>query len=98
MWRLARRNAIPGGREIARSLSRRLFAASLSRLVPGITAADLEPAPAGVRAQALRRDGGLVDDFLIHEVPRQVHVLNAPSPAATASLEIGAHIARVVLG
>ena len=98
LWRLARRNAIPGGREIARSLSRRLFAASLSRLVPGITAADLEPAPAGVRAQALRRDGGLVDDFLIHEVPRQVHVLNAPSPAATASLEIGAHIARVVLG
>ena len=48
--------------------------------------------PAGVRAQALRRDGGLVDDFLLQTTARQVHVLNAPSPAATASLEIARHI------
>ncbi|MBK8470130.1 MAG: L-2-hydroxyglutarate oxidase [Candidatus Phosphoribacter sp.] len=93
LWRLARRNVVPGAREIVRSLSRRQFAASLSRLVPGIEAADLHPAPAGVRAQALRRDGSMVEDFLVQTHGRQVHVLNAPSPAATAALEIADHIA-----
>ena len=73
-------------------MSRRLFAKSLSRLVPGIGARDLVPAPAGVRAQALRRDGTMVDDFLVQSAPRQVHVLNAPSPAATCALEIARHI------
>ncbi|WP_232847768.1 L-2-hydroxyglutarate oxidase [Occultella kanbiaonis] len=92
LWRLGRRNIVPGAGEIIRSLSRARFAASLSRLVPGITAADLVPAPAGVRAQALRRDGSLVDDFLVQRADRQLHVLNAPSPAATASLEIAAHL------
>lgn len=92
LWQLARRNWRPGAREVARSLSRRRFAESLSRLVPGITADDLVPAPAGVRAQALLRDGSLVQDFLIQRAPRQVHVLNAPSPGATASLEIARHI------
>lgn len=92
LWRLAARNLVPGAAEVGRSLSRQAFARSLARLVPGITAADLVPAPAGVRAQALRRDGGLVDDFLVQTSGRQVHVLNAPSPAATASLEIAAHI------
>jgi L-2-hydroxyglutarate oxidase len=92
LWRLGARNLAPGAREVFRSLSRRQFAASLAELVPGITATDLVPAPAGVRAQALRRDGSLVDDFLVQRAPRQVHVLNAPSPAATASLEIARHI------
>ncbi|WP_207947703.1 L-2-hydroxyglutarate oxidase [Occultella glacieicola] len=92
LWHLGRRNLVPGANEVIRSLSRTRFAASLSRLVPGITAADLVPAPAGVRAQALRRDGSLVDDFLIQRSDRQLHVLNAPSPAATASLEIAAHL------
>ena len=92
LWRLAARNLVPGAAEVGRSLSRRAFARSLSRLVPGISAGDLVPAPAGVRAQALRRDGGLVDDFLLQGEGRQVHVLNAPSPAATASLEIARHI------
>lgn len=92
LWRLAARNLVPGAAEVGRSLSRRAFARSLSRLVPGIAAGDLVPAPAGVRAQALRRDGGLVDDFLLQGEGRQVHVLNAPSPAATASLEIARHI------
>ncbi|RMI02847.1 L-2-hydroxyglutarate oxidase [Cellulomonas triticagri] len=92
LWRLAARNLVPGAAEVGRSLSKQAFARSLARLVPGITAADLVPAPAGVRAQALRRDGGLVDDFLVQTTDRQVHVLNAPSPAATASLEIAAHI------
>jgi L-2-hydroxyglutarate oxidase len=92
LWRLAARNVVPGAAEVGRSLSTRAFARSLARLVPGITASDLVPAPSGVRAQALRRDGGLVDDFLVQTAGRQVHVLNAPSPAATASLEIARHI------
>ncbi|MCZ2261481.1 L-2-hydroxyglutarate oxidase, partial [Isoptericola sp. QY 916] len=75
-----------------RSVSRTLFAASVARLLPGTTADDLHPAPAGVRAQALHRDGRLVDDFLVRTAPRQVHVINAPSPAATASLEIARHV------
>ena len=78
------------------SLSRSAFARSVARLVPGIEARDLVPAPAGVRAQALRRDGSLVDDFLVQTAPRQVHVLNAPSPAATASLEIAEHLVTQV--
>lgn len=96
MWRLAGRHLVPGAREVVRSLSRRQFARSAARLVPGITAEDLVPAPAGVRAQALRRDGTLVDDFLVRHTHRQVHVLNAPSPAATASLEIAAHLVAEV--
>ncbi len=94
-WRLARNNLGAGMMEVARSLSKKRFAASLARLVPDITAADLVPSHAGVRAQALRSDGGLVDDFLIVSRGRNVHVLNAPSPAATSSLEIGKHIAAL---
>jgi L-2-hydroxyglutarate oxidase len=93
MWVLASRYAVAGAKEMARSASRRLFARSLARLVPEIEVRDLEPAPAGIRAQALTRRGALVDDFLIRRGPRQFHVLNAPSPAATASLEIAERIA-----
>jgi (S)-2-hydroxyglutarate dehydrogenase len=75
--------------EMARSVSRARFARSLQRLVPEVRVEDLEPAPAGVRAQAVARDGTLVDDFAFHAVGPVLHVLNAPSPAATASLEIG---------
>ena len=96
LWALAKRNVVPGAREVIRSLSKRQFAASLSRLVPGIEAADLHPAPAGVRAQALRRDGSMVEDFLVQTNGRQVHVLNAPSPAATAALEIADHLVQHV--
>ena len=71
------------------------FARAVSRLVPGVTATDLRPAPAGVRAQALGRDGRLVDDFWIARTPGAIHVLNAPSPAATASIVIGEHIAEL---
>jgi L-2-hydroxyglutarate oxidase len=92
-WRLARRHARAGVVELARSVSRRAFAAALSRLVPGITAADLVRAPAGVRAQAVGRDGTLLDDFIVQVGPRQVHVLNTPSPAATSALEIARHVA-----
>ena len=91
-WRLARRHLGTGVTEVRRSLSRRRFAASLARLVPDVTAADLVPAPAGVRAQAVGRDGALLDDFLLLRHERQLHVLNAPSPAATSSLEIARRI------
>ena len=75
-----------------RSVSHRRFADSVRRLVPEVTDAELVPAPAGVRAQAVRRDGTLVDDFLLERHGRVVHLLNAPSPAATASLEIARHV------
>jgi (S)-2-hydroxyglutarate dehydrogenase len=93
LWRLARRHYRYGLTEVRRSLSKRRFADSLARLVPAVTAADIVPAGAGVRAQAIAPDGSLVDDFLILKDRRQVHVLNAPSPAATSSLEIAKHIA-----
>ncbi|MPZ27866.1 MAG: L-2-hydroxyglutarate oxidase [Micromonosporaceae bacterium] len=92
MWRLGRQHLRYGLAEVRRSLSRRRFAADLARLVPELTAADIVPAGSGVRAQAVRRDGGLVDDFLVVARPGQVHVLNAPSPAATSSLEIAKHV------
>jgi (S)-2-hydroxyglutarate dehydrogenase len=91
-WRLARGHLGYGLTEVRRSLSRRRFAADLARLVPDVTLGDLQPAAAGVRAQAVRRDGSLVDDFLVVTRPGQVHVLNAPSPAATSSLEIAKHL------
>jgi L-2-hydroxyglutarate oxidase len=96
-WRLASRHGVEGMRELHRSLSRRAFVRSLQRLVPDVGTDDVEPATAGVRAQALLRDGSLVDDFLIVEGARSLHVLNAPSPGATSSLVIGETLAgRVV--
>jgi L-2-hydroxyglutarate oxidase len=91
-WRLARKNYRAGSREMARSASKRLFGDSLRRLVPEVRDEDLVPAKPGVRAQAMNRDGSLVDDFLIERDRNIVHVLNAPSPAATSSLEIAKHI------
>ncbi|HEY8453202.1 MAG: L-2-hydroxyglutarate oxidase [Micromonosporaceae bacterium] len=91
-WRLGRRHLRYGWAEVRRSLSRRRFAADLAKLVPDLTADDIVPAGAGVRAQAVRRDGSLVDDFLVVSGPGQLHVLNAPSPAATSALEIARHL------
>jgi (S)-2-hydroxyglutarate dehydrogenase len=78
-----------GAGEMLRSVSKRAFVRALARLAPEIRPEHLDPAPAGVRAQALARDGSMVDDFLIEESDRVVNVLNAPSPAATSSLRIG---------
>jgi L-2-hydroxyglutarate oxidase LhgO len=91
--RLALRYAGTGIAEIVRSRSRALYARAASRLVPGITASDLTPGGAGVRAQAVSRDGRLVDDFAIVAGEGALHVVNAPSPGATASLAIGEYIA-----
>ncbi|MEV0962587.1 L-2-hydroxyglutarate oxidase [Streptomyces sp. NPDC049910] len=93
-WRIARRHWRYGAGELHRSLSKRAFTAAVRRLLPAVAEEDLRPAPAGVRAQAVLRDGTLVDDFMIKESARAVHVLNAPSPAATASLPIGREVAR----
>jgi (S)-2-hydroxyglutarate dehydrogenase len=95
---LSRRYWKEGMQEMWRSISKGAFVRSLQQLIPEITAADLEPAPAGIRAQALKADGSLVDDFHIISNERCLHVCNAPSPAATASLEIGKHIAGLVAG
>ena len=91
---LARRYWRLGAYEVYRSLSKAAFTRSLQRLIPDIQASDLCPGGAGVRAQAVARDGSLLDDFSIIPTPRAIHVLNAPSPAATAALAIGDHIAN----
>ena len=96
-WRMAGRHWRAGVAEQARSLSRSAFARACAALVPEIVARDLAPGGAGVRAQAVARDGALLDDFAIAEGERMVHVLNAPSPAATASLAIGEEIAARAL-
>ncbi|NEB95405.1 L-2-hydroxyglutarate oxidase [Streptomyces bauhiniae] len=96
-WALARKHWRYGAGELHRSLSRPAFLDAVRRMVPGVEERDLVRAPAGVRAQAVTRDGTLVDDFLIREGARAVHVLNAPSPAATASLPIGREVSRRTL-
>ncbi|WP_436840700.1 L-2-hydroxyglutarate oxidase [Streptomyces griseoloalbus] len=96
-WQLARRHWRYGTGELHRSLSRAAFARAVRRLLPAVREEDLVPTAAGVRAQAVLRDGTLVDDFLIQQTSRAVHVLNAPSPAATASLPIGREVARRAL-
>ncbi|GAB4560793.1 MAG: L-2-hydroxyglutarate oxidase [Anaerolineae bacterium] len=96
-WRMAARHWRMGLHEFYRSFSKRAFVAALQRLVPELTMKDVQPAGAGVRAQALEPDGRLSDDFRIVEAARMIHVLNAPSPAATASITIGRTIAEMAL-
>jgi L-2-hydroxyglutarate oxidase len=95
-WKLAARHWRDGTQEMVRSFSRAAFVRSLQRLVPEITEDDVIPSEAGVRAQALRPNGTLEDDFLIVQRPGAIHVCNAPSPAATASLEIGKTVAAAI--
>jgi L-2-hydroxyglutarate oxidase len=98
LWRFLCAYPSMCGYEIRRSLSRTEFARSLQKLVPEIRKSDLETGGAGVRAQAMMPDGRLVEDFHFEEGERMLHVLNAPSPAATASLAIGDRICQKVLG
>jgi L-2-hydroxyglutarate oxidase len=95
-WKLAGKYYRDGMMEMVRSVSKRAFVKSLQQLVPEVTEDDLIPTDSGVRAQALMPDGKLVDDFLIMKGKNSIHVCNAPSPAATASLEIGRFIANQV--
>ena len=96
-WKMAAKYYKMGFQEFRRSFSKELFVKSLQKLIPEIQYDDIEVGGAGVRAQALERDGKLVDDFRIVEAERMVHVLNAPSPAATASLSIGKTISEMVI-
>jgi L-2-hydroxyglutarate oxidase len=96
-WRMAGRHWRMGLGEMRRAGSRRAFVAALRRMVPELRTEDVKPAGAGVRAQAVDRDGTLLDDFRIERAPGMVHVLNAPSPAATASLAIGREIAGLAM-
>ena len=95
-WQLARRHWRRGVQELLQSLSKRYYLRQARRRIPEVTPEDFLPAPSGVRAQAVDPEGRLVDDFLVLESPRMVHVLNAPSPAATSSFRIGALIAARV--
>lgn len=95
-WRLAAKHWDEGWREVVRSYSKGAFVRSLQKLIPEITERDITPCAAGIRAQALRRDGTLVDDFLIVRGRNSLHVCNAPSPAATASLEIAKEIVQQI--
>ncbi|MEV0453193.1 L-2-hydroxyglutarate oxidase [Streptomyces sp. NPDC050600] len=92
-WAIARAHWRYGAGELHRSLSKRAFTEAVRRMLPIVEERDLRRAKPGVRAQAVLKDGTLVDDFLIRESVRTVHVLNAPSPAATASLPIGREVA-----
>lgn len=96
-WKLAAKNYDEGFKEIVRSFSKAAFVHSLQRLIPEVRSEDVVPTHAGVRAQALMDDGKLVDDFLIVKGDRSIHVCNAPSPAATSSIEIGKAVAEQVL-
>jgi 2-hydroxyglutarate dehydrogenase len=82
-----------GAREIAGAASRRIVVRDLARYVPAIGLDDVEPGPSGIRAQAVGRDGALLDDFAFAETAHALHVVNAPSPAATASLAIAELVA-----
>lgn len=97
MWRFIRRYPSMTVREVWRSASRTAFLASLQRLVPSLKAADLRPGGSGVRAQAMAADGTLIQDFVIESAPFAVHVINAPSPGATACLAIGDYLVDAAL-
>ena len=96
-WHMAAKHYRMGFHEFHRSLSKNAFVNALRKLIPEIESGDIHPGGAGVRAQALEPDGKLVDDFRMLESKNMIHVLNAPSPAATASLSIGETIASKVL-
>ncbi len=92
MWRVARGNARTGVREMRNSLSKRAYLRLCQKYCPDLGLEDLSPREAGIRAQAVMRDGSFVHDFLLRDTPRTLHVLNAPSPAATSALPIAAMI------
>ena len=97
LWRFVAKYPRMTALELWQSLSKRRFCKALQKLVPSIRVTDIEPGGAGVRAQAMAREGNLIQDFCLIQRPAALHVLNAPSPAATASLAIGEEIVRKIL-
>ncbi|TQR83920.1 L-2-hydroxyglutarate oxidase [Mycobacterium hodleri] len=98
LWRVARANLRLGVTEVGNSLFKRRYLRECRKYAPGLTAGDLLPHEAGIRAQAVRRNGALVHDFVVERTDRMIHVLNSPSPAATAALPIGRHLAGLATG
>ena len=96
-WTMAKQNLGYGVKEMWNSIYRRGYLALCQRYCPELTLEDLQPYPAGIRAQAVMHDGTLVHDFLIRQTSRTLHVCNAPSPAATSAIPIGRHIVKMVL-
>jgi L-2-hydroxyglutarate oxidase len=96
-WAMAAKHWLQGFHEFYRSLSKRAFVKALQRLIPEVGNDDLIPSGSGVRAQALKRDGTLVDDFLFVPSRKMLHVINVPSPAATASLMVGGAIVETAV-
>jgi len=96
MWKLGRKYFSTGISEMYRSLNKDVFLREILKYIPEITKKDLTPRIAGVRAQAVGKDGSLIDDFVFERKEQSLHVLNAPSPAATASLAIGEHIVKEI--
>ena len=96
-WPLLRGNLKTGAREFKNSLWKPGYLQQVRKYCPQLRLRDLRPYPAGIRAQAVLKDGSLVQDFLFTESPRSLHVCNAPSPAATSAIPIGAHICDKVL-
>lgn len=96
LWRFARRNLPAAWTEFSHDVSARAYAKALRRYLPEVTQRDLRRGPIGIRAQAMTRQGSLVDDFLLRLDRRVLHVLNAPSPAATSSLAIGEHLTDMI--
>jgi (S)-2-hydroxyglutarate dehydrogenase len=96
MWRVARANVRVGGRELRNSLWKRGYLKECRKYCPELTLDDLTPREAGIRAQAVMRDGSFVHDFLVRRTDRTLHVLNAPSPAATSALPIAQHVASML--
>ena len=96
MWKLGKKYFGTGISEMYRSLNKRVFLKEILNYIPNVELKDLEPRVAGVRAQAVSSNGDLIDDFVFEEGNNSLHVLNAPSPAATASLAIGEYIAEKI--
>ncbi len=96
MWKLGKKYFSTGISEMYRSLNKDVFLKEILKYIPDITKKDLTPRIAGVRAQAVGKDGSLIDDFVFERKAQSLHVLNAPSPAATASLAIGEHIVKEI--
>jgi L-2-hydroxyglutarate oxidase len=97
VWRLLRRYRAAGLQELGWALSRRRYLEAAQRYAPALTIDDLQPYPAGIRAQAVSPQGALIHDFLLKQTPRMLHVCNAPSPAATAALPIASEIVTRLL-
>ena len=95
-WKASARHFRYGLKETRNSLWKSAYLAEVKKYCPQLQASDLEPHPAGIRAQAVQRDGTLLHDFLIEQTPRSLHVCNAPSPAATSAIPIGRHICNLV--